>query len=89
MKLKLHFGKPIPIFPGPFTDYVATIKLDGSKFTTSSLRVSVPAGHTVWEGTVQTKATARPGPSIVSVETNPRFDQKARHTCVINIVEPN
>lgn len=88
VKLKLHFAKPIPLFPGPFTDYVATIKLDGSKFTTSSLRVSVPAERTVWEVTVQTKATARPGPSIVSVETNPKFDQKAKHTCVINIVEP-
>ena len=88
VKLKLHFAKPIPIFPGPFTDYVATIKLDGSKFTTSSLRVSVPAGHTLWEGTVQTKATAKAGPTIVSVETNPKFDQKAKHTCVINIVDP-
>jgi hypothetical protein len=88
VKLKLHFAKPIPIFPGPFTDDVATIKLDGSKFSTSSLRVSVPVGHTVWEGTVQTKSTAKAGPTIVSVETNPKFDQKAKHTCVINIVDP-
>jgi hypothetical protein len=88
VKLKLHFAKPIPLFPGPFTDYVATIKLDGSKFTTSSLRVSVPAERTVWEVTVQTKATAKAGPTIVSVETNPKFDQKAKHTCVINIVDP-